>query len=42
MILNDEEYLNLKNSIIGFGDKINEKENIIIKIIDLIINLLQN
>jgi len=42
IILNDEDYINLKNTMIGFGDKINEKEKIIINNIDRITDLLQN
>jgi hypothetical protein len=41
IILNDEEYNNLKNTMIGFGNKINEKEKVIIENIDLISELLQ-
>jgi len=41
IILNDEEYNNLKNTMIGFGNKINEKEKVIIENIDLISGLLQ-
>ena len=41
IILNDEEYNNLKNTMIGFGNKINEREKVIIENIDLISELLQ-
>lgn len=42
IILNDEDYINLKNTMIGFSDKINEKEKIIINNIDQITDLLQD
>ena len=41
IILNNEEYNNLKNTMIGFGNKINEREKVIIENIDLISELLQ-
>ena len=42
IILNDKEYNNLKNKMIGFGKKIDEKENIILENIDILSNQLKN
>ena len=42
IILNDEEYNNLKNKMIGFANKINEKEKVILKNIDLLYSQLKN
>jgi len=42
IILNDEEYNNLKNKMIGFGNKINDKEKVILKNIDLLYSQLKN
>ena len=42
IILNDKDYNNLKNKMIGFGKKIDEKENIILENIDILSNQLKN
>ncbi len=42
IILNDKEYNNLKNKMIGFGKKIDKKENIILENIDILSNQLKN
>lgn len=42
IILNDEEYNNLKTKMIGFGNKINEKEKVILENIDLLSSILKN
>ena len=42
IILNDKDYNNLKNKMIGFGKKIDEKENIILENIDILNNQLKN
>jgi len=42
IILNDEEYNNLKNKMIGFGNKINDKEKVILENIDLLSSILKN
>ena len=42
IIINDDEYNNLKNKMIGFGNKIDEKEKIILENIDLLSGLLKN
>lgn len=42
IIINDDEYNNLKNTMIGFGNKINEKEKVILENIDLLSSLLKN
>tara|TARA_B100000965_G_scaffold335682_1_gene301641 strand:- start:2540 stop:4624 length:2085 start_codon:yes stop_codon:yes gene_type:complete len=42
IILNDKEYNNLKNKMIGFGKNIDKKENIILENIDILSNQLKN
>ncbi len=42
IMLNDKDYNNLKNKMIGFGKKIDEKENIILENIDILSNQLKN
>ncbi len=42
IIYNDLEYNNFKNTMIGFKDKIDEKENIIVENINFITGLLKN
>tara|TARA_B100001250_G_scaffold214762_1_gene184276 strand:- start:2664 stop:4745 length:2082 start_codon:yes stop_codon:yes gene_type:complete len=42
IIINDEDYKNLKNKMIGFKNKINKQEKIINENIDLIYELLKN
>ena len=42
IIINDDEYNNLKNTMIGFGNKIDEKEKVILENIDLLSSLLKN